>query len=425
MASIINNLRLFFKKIAHKDWWYFRRYWLSYNSRFLHFCSFAKPFFLGLIITLAPIAITFVFAFFLFHFKIDENSSFFNVADEVWATCSALFGFFLSVFIIALTKEKTFFGVSFHELYSKVFWRPRSVEYYLLYWEIYYFCFSFVALIKRHFFNIFWGSIALGCLSLISFLLIYFRLRASDKKTWLRNMKELHYLSKVPFYLEQTFSFVNFYQGTFPIRTRSLQRFGNAAETMKICLDYLSKQLARHESIYPDFDIFLSALAFVPRCINSDFDFVSLDSAFIEPSFAFVEELRKDGQTAAATELEETLCEFILSLKDAPVFQKTKKAASLLELLLTNQNCKEEIEMDVYAADASFMETAFLKYLKLAKDSLYLGKDLPNRSLLQRIDNQISSSQINDSLFVFSLAEAKSGNKVMAKIVQSFDRLRR
>lgn len=420
-TALLFNIQNFIQKISNKDLWRIKRNWWRANSRFLHCCSFFKRFFILLFIVALPVIIVFSATALFGALKIDRNDGFFEIANDVWATCSAAFGFFLSVFLIALTKEKTYFGVSFRDLYLKVLWRTNCVEYYLLYWEICYFFYAFVSLIYQVKFELFWISILLGALSLISFFLVYKRLRSSDQKNWLRNMRELHDFGKVPFYLFQEFSFVNFYQGAFPIRKKSLSRFGNTGETLKFCVNYLSKQLDRHESIFPDFDIFLHSLEAAPQYINSDFDFINLNSAFIRPAFALVRKLRENHQKTAALELESALCQFVLSLSDAPILREARKVDVSSSFSHTSLSRREEIKVAVFFLEIRFLEAAFLGYLKAAKESLFLGDGLPNSDLMKKLDSQILIADVRQAQSTHFLTAAKDDLDVVVKVEEQID----
>lgn len=388
------------KKQAYPD---FSKEWEKYTSRWRRFFYFFWVVISYLFFLLLPIGLSYLVYRLYDEHPAFECDPFFSCSESVWGTSLAVFGFFLSILAIALTKEKTYFGKPFSHLFILSLKRYNHLEYQLIYWEVVLFIDSFLALIAQNRFELFVTSLGLGISSLVSLFLVYRRLRSSDEENWVRYLRETEYFHKTPFYIRQNLSFINQYTHKFHMTVSSFFSPINKLSSLRDSINYLSEQIDRKESIFPDFDLLIFSLSRLSDCIDTEMDFVSLRTLVFAPAFGLVNKMRENGFLSPAKELDKALCKLAESLLHNKLFSDAVGIACNRKPQ-ESQSEKQNIEFDVFVLQARFMVILLIDALQDSKRSLFLFPGLPDQEMISDINQKIvllkaQSDLLHDLLF--------------------------
>lgn len=332
------------------------------------------------LVVFVPIAVSILLSKFLDRYASLEKESFFvNCAEPVWATCSATFGFFLSIFFIALTKQELIFGQRYQKLYLDDLWRPASLEYQLVYWEVVTFMNGLRCLIFADSFSLFFYSLILGFGSIVSFGIVFFTLTLSDEAYWFRYLRHKGYFVMTPFFRRQSLSLPNLCEGRFKVK-----KYLTLSSILKIssisdCLAYFNKTLDNHGSVYPDFDVFIFMLTKAPIVFDCDYDLLAFN-ATLPDLFALANRLDEVGMDQQAKELRTTIANCLLGLTNSPLIQRGDSFADMSVEDFTGLSGKKKDQIALLNFEACSNCGALIAAFEEVIPNLMRGKKLVDGS---------------------------------------------
>jgi hypothetical protein len=375
------------------------RYLSRIRSKALFCLSHAWRWIVVALILFVPIVVSFLLSKFLDRFSSLEKEAFFvNCAEPVWGTCSATFGFFLSVFFIALTKQEKIFGKRYQNLYLEDLRRPVSSEYQLVYWEVVAFMNGLRCLIFGDSFSLFIYSLILGALSIVSFGIVFFALTLSDEAYWFRCLRHKGYFTKTPYFRRQSLSLPNLCEGRFKAKYSVLSSLWKVS-SIADCITYFNKCLDDHESLYPDFDVFLFMLKKAPMVFDCDYDLFAFNAS-LHRLFALADRLDKEEMGEQAKELRVIVAECVIGLMNSPLIKRadTLTKISTEELRGLSKKKKDKISLLIFGAfsDCGVLASTF----ETVTSELMRGQSLVEDSYRHKFSEQFLQLQLKTQLFL-------------------------
>lgn len=291
------------KALAKK---YKQCYKLLFNPK-KFFLSSIWTFVSFLLSTLLPGAVVFALATLSSPFVINTLKITVDRTDSLWGTATAIYGFSISVFLIIASKDKGLFGESSLRIYlSNIFSRWNFEAQFMIEATLYFF-FGLFCVIVNDQATIVSSSIAIIIFSFCLFASTFSVLIKKQEKYWMQHLKRARGFRKKTYFSLKMSSFLFLLKNPF---------FWKVSRTIATSIideeNYILQQLKKGESIYPEFDIYISTIKKTKDVLQEESDLFSIE--YILPKWEMIIELlEKRNMDYQAKEAASTMADLFLS----------------------------------------------------------------------------------------------------------------